>query len=232
MSGLAQPGEDPVVASGAGAGVVGAAGAGGASARAPRVRKAPAERRSEILEEAARIALADGLERITLREVADRLGVRPGLIGHYFPAIGDLVNAAFTLAVSRERDRLFVSTGAPLERLAEFVGRVESSEARDLGRLWLNARHLARFAPGLADAIGQQERLDEERLTALIEAGVAAGDFRTDNPAAACVRIWMAVDGLGAYANSPAVFETDAYGAYDGFVADVCAWTLGLTRPL
>ncbi|QYM76651.1 TetR/AcrR family transcriptional regulator [Leucobacter luti] len=195
---------------------------------APRVRKAPEERRSEILEEAARIALDEGLERITLREVAERLGVRPGLIGHYFPVIGDLVNAAFALAVSRERDRLFVPSGSPVERLAGFVRRVESAEARSLGRLWLNARHLARFAPGLAAAIAQQERLDEERLTALIEAGVVAGDFRAEHPAAACVRIWMAVDGLGAYANSPAVFEAGAYSAYDGFVGDVCAWTLGL----
>ncbi|RZT65904.1 TetR family transcriptional regulator [Leucobacter luti] len=191
------------------------------------MRKAPEERRAEILEEAAGIALADGLERITLREVAERLGVRPSLIGHYFPVVGDLVNAAFTLAVSRERDRLFVAGGSPTARLAEFVRRVESVPARPLGRLWLNARHLARFAPGLAAAIAQQEALDEERLTALIEAGVAAGEFRVGDPAVACVRIWMAVDGLGAYANSPDLLDT---AAYSGFVADVCAWTLGIAE--
>lgn len=195
--------------------------------RPPRVRKAPGERRAEILEVAAQIALEDGLERITLREVAERLGVRPSLIGHYFPAAGDLVDGAFTLAVSRERDRLFVAAGSPPERLAEFVRRVESAEARRLGRLWLNARHLARFAPGLAKAIAHQEALDEERLTVLIESGVESGEFHTADPAAACVRIWMAVDGLGAYANSPAVFEADAY---EGFVGDVSAWMLGLNR--
>lgn len=197
--------------------------------RKPRVRKAPDERRAEILEEAARIALDAGLERVTLREVAGGLDVRPGLIGHYFPAVEELVDEAFTLAASRERDRLFVAEGAPRHRLAEFVQRVESVEARALGRLWLNARHLARFQPRLAAAIAQQERLDEERLTALIDAGVAAGEFRTSDPAAACIRIWMAVDGLGAYANSPEVFASPAY---DGFVADVCRWTLGLDRPL
>ncbi|WP_025135072.1 TetR family transcriptional regulator [Leucobacter sp. PH1c] len=197
--------------------------------RAPRVRKDPDERREEILEEASRIALADGLERITLREVAAGLGVRPGLIGHYFPAVGELVGAAFARAVSRERDRLFVPGCTPRERLAEFVARVESAEARALGRLWLNARHLARFQPALADAIAQQEALDEERLTALIDAGNAAGEFRAPDPGAACIRIWMAVDGLGAYANSPAVLDEPAYG---GFVADVCRWTLGLADPL
>ena len=203
--------------------------AGSAGDRGLRVRKDPDERREEILAEAARIALADGLERITLREVAAGLGVRPGLIGHYFPAVGELVGAAFARAVSRERDRLFESSGSPLARLAEFVARAESPEARVLGRLWLNARHLARFQPALADAIAQQERLDEERLVALIEAGNAAGEFAAPDPQAACVRIWMAVDGLGAYANSPAVSEDPAYG---GFVADVCRWSLGLRDPL
>ncbi len=196
-----------------------------ASDPAPRVRKAPRERRAEILEAAAQVALTDGLERITLRAVAERLGVRPSLIGHYFPAVGELVDEAFARAVSRERDRLFTSVGTPPERLAEFVRRVESVEARVLGSLWLNARHLARFTPGLAAAIAQQEAIDEERLRSLIEAGVATGDFSVADPAAACVRIWMAVDGLGAYANSPEALLDDAYR---GFVADVCAWTLGL----
>lgn len=202
---------------------------GAVTERAARVRKAPGERREEILEEASRIALTEGLERITLREVAAGLGVRPGLIGHYFPVVGELVGAAFARAVSRERDRLFAEEGSPRARLTEFVARVESAEARALGRLWLNARHLARFQPALAEAIAQQEGLDEERLTALIEAGNAAGEFAAPDPGAACIRIWMAVDGLGAYANSPAVLEEPAYG---GFVADVCRWTLGLRSPL
>lgn len=194
-----------------------------------RVRKAPEERRAEILESAAQTALDAGLERITLREIAERLGVRPGLISHYFPAVDELVAEAFARAVSGERDRLFVATGTPRERLAAFVARVESAEARVLGRLWLNARHLARFQPRLADAIAQQEALDEDRLSALIAGGVAAGEFTAAVPRDAAIRIWMAVDGLGAYANSPAVRSEPAYA---GFVADACRWTLGLDRPL
>lgn len=200
-----------------------------AAERAPRVRKPPAERRAEILERAARVALEAGLERITLREIADQLGVRPGLIGHYFPAVDELVSEAFALAVSGERNRLFVAEGTPWERLREFALRVEGQEARALGRLWLNARHLARFQPGLAAAIAQQEELDEDRLSALISAGVTAGDFRVRDPRVASIRIWMAVDGLGAYANSPAVVTEPAYA---GFVADVCRWTLDLDRPI
>lgn len=188
------------------------------------MRKQPEERRAEIIAEAARIALGDGLERITLRAVADGLGVRPGLISHYFPAAEDLVIAAFLAAVTGERERLQAGEGSSLDRLAAFVRRVEF-ESVDLSRLWLNARHLARFTPALAEAIEEQEALDRERLVALIEQGRAEGAFEVADPLAACVRIFMAVDGFGAYANNIGDFEPEAYVH---FVADVCEWALGI----
>ncbi|MFT4231914.1 MAG: TetR/AcrR family transcriptional regulator [Leucobacter sp.] len=193
---------------------------------AARVRKQPEERRAEILAEASRIALEEGLERITLRAVAERLGVRPGLISHYFPAAEDLVIAAFLGAVSGERERLQADQGAPLERLASFVHRAQVDSV-DLSRLWLNARHLARFTPALAAAIEEQEGLDRERMIALIEEGCAAGAFAPADPFAACVRIFMAIDGFGCYANSPEPFEVDAY---TNFVADVSEWALGIEQ--
>lgn len=199
------------------------------SRKAPRVRKQPEERRAEILSEAARIALESGLERITLRAVAERLGVRPGLISHYFPAAEDLVIAAFELAIATEREWLFDAPGTALERLIGFVRRVESNEAAELARLWLNARHLARFMPALVDAIERQEAHDRARLIELIEEGAADGAFEVADVLGACVRILMAVDGFGAYANNQTQFEHDAYERY---VADVCEWALGLEPGL
>lgn len=192
---------------------------------ATRSRKQPEERRAEILKQASAIALADGLERVTLRAVAERLGVRPGLISHYFPAVEDLVAAAFELAVSGEREQMFVRAGSPTRRLIRLVERVSSGEADDLARLWLNARHLARFSEALASAIAAQESKDRDRLQALIEEGVTVGEFRTDDSFAACVRIFIAIDGYSVYVNSVDDFEVTAYTR---FVSDVCEWTLGL----
>lgn len=188
-------------------------------------RKPPAERRAEIVAAAAAIAFSDGLERVTLRAVAERLGVRPGLITHYFPAVEELVAAAFALAVSEEREQLLPTGGSPLERIARLAARAQSESARELSRLWLNARHLARFSPLLGSCLEDQEALDRERLTAIIAEGVHEGVFGVEDAAAAAVRILIAVDGFGAYANNRGAFEDPAFTC---FVADAAEWALGL----
>lgn len=198
----------------------------GVPASPSRTRKPADVRRAEILAAAAAIARRDGLEGVTLRAVAEPLGVRPGLISHYFSAAEALVIEAFVLAVTAERDWLFGEDDAPLAQMTGFVRRAESAEAVELCRLWLNARHLARAIPSLAVAIDEQEALDRSRMVALIEAGIDCGDFATEDPVGACTRIYMAVDAIGVYANNAEPFE---HPAFRHFVADVAEWSLGLS---
>jgi len=195
------------------------------SSSAQRTRKLPEVRRAEIVHEAASIALYEGLEGITLRAVAARLGVRPGLISHYYPVAEDLVIAAFVEAVSVEREELFPERGDPLSRMAHLISRIESNQAFELSRLWLNARHLCRFSPALAEALQAQEYLDRMRLTTLIEEGAAVGNFIVDDPFGASIRILVAIDGVGAYANNLGAFD---YEAFTRFVTDVAEWSLGV----
>lgn len=190
-----------------------------------RTRKRPEERREEILTTAAEIALDEGLERITLRAVAERLGVRPGLITHYFPVAEDLVVEAFRRAASIERERFFPASGPALERLESFVVHVDSGASMPLARLWLNARHLARFSPALAEVLDEQDALDRERLTAIIRDGVATGEFDVPDAEAASIRILLAIDGTGSYANSG---DALWHPVRRRFAADVAEWTLGL----
>lgn len=195
------------------------------STTSPRTRKHPDERREEILGCAADIAIEDGLERITLRVVAARLGVRPGLITHYFPVAEDLVVAAFARAAVTERERFFPKNGTPLERVAHFVHHIESGASLPLARLWLNARHLSRFSPSLDAELRVQDRLDRERLTQIIANGIASGDFGPVDAETACIRILIAVDGGGSYVNLSAKSD---HPAHKRVVADVAEWSLRL----
>ncbi|MGW3321221.1 TetR family transcriptional regulator C-terminal domain-containing protein [Streptomyces virginiae] len=79
------------------------------SVQRKRIRKSPEARRAEIVEAAAAVALAEGLECLTLRRIADELDVRPGLISHYFPSVEDLVAEAFGTAAGAELEVLLPS---------------------------------------------------------------------------------------------------------------------------
>ena len=169
------------------------------SVQPKRVRKAPEARRAEIVASAAAIALAEGLECITLRRVAEELAVRPGLISHYFSAAEDLVAEAFGTAATAELDDL-IPADRPPGRPLEYLARFDSYD--QMSRLWLNARHLSRYRATLRERVGRQEALWRDRLTELIREGADAGTFRASDPSVAAIAILVVLDGLGAHANT------------------------------
>ncbi|MFF8731534.1 TetR/AcrR family transcriptional regulator [Streptomyces sp. NPDC015171] len=175
------------------------------SVQRKRIRKDPAARRAEIVDAAAAVALAEGLECVTLRRIAEELAVRPGLISHYFPSAEDLVAEAFGSAATGELDRLLPAghpADTPTGLLARFLART-SGEAYDaISRLWINARHLSRYRPVLRDRVAQQEAAWRGRLETLIGDGVAAGEFRTADPRTTAIQILVVLDGLGVHANT------------------------------
>ncbi len=175
------------------------------SVQRKRIRKDPADRRAEIVAAAAGIALTEGLECITLRRIGEELDVRPGLISHYFPAVEDLVAEAFGHAASAELDALIPAgrtDGTPTRHLARFFAHATGQAYDNISRLWLNARHLSRYRPVLSDRVVAQEAAWRERLEGLIRDGVGRGEFRTDDPLVAAIRILVVLDGLGAHANT------------------------------
>ncbi|MFB7594021.1 hypothetical protein [Streptomyces sp. NPDC056160] len=103
--------------------------------------------------------------------------------------------------------------------------RLTDGEYRDLGRLWLNARHLSRFGAGLRSAVAAQESVTRGALADLIEEGARAGDFEVDDALGAALHILVTVDGLGAYANDD---EQVAHPALDDMVIAVAERLLGL----
>ncbi|MFJ5152936.1 TetR family transcriptional regulator [Streptomyces sp. NPDC088353] len=146
---------------------------------------------------------------MTMQLVADELGAPRGLISHYFATIDDLLCDAFVRVVVREREALLPEAEAelpPVRRLSRLLRRLGGEDFVDLGRLWLNARHLSRYRPNLLRVVAEQEAVMRDALTAVIEDGVRAGDFTTDDALGACVVILVAIDGLGSYANDDTRF--------------------------
>ncbi|MDG9717722.1 TetR/AcrR family transcriptional regulator [Streptomyces sp. DH24] len=175
------------------------------SVQRKRIRKSPAERSAEIVAAAAKVALSEGLECVTLRRVAEDLDVRPGLISHYFPSAEDLVAEAFGSAASAELDALLPAEhpdGTPTQRLAEFFAYTTGPAYDDMSRLWINARHLSRYRSVLRDRVARQEAAWRGRLTGLLRDGVERGEFRTPDPELTAIQILVVLDGLGVHANT------------------------------
>ncbi|MFF2898892.1 TetR/AcrR family transcriptional regulator [Streptomyces sp. NPDC057966] len=158
-----------------------------------------------MVDAAASVALAEGLEGITLRRIGVRLDVRPGLVSHYFPVVDELVAEAFGQIVGAELDTLVPPgrTGdTPVGRLARFFALATGEGHDALSRLWVNARHLSRYRPILRDRVGCQEAQWRGRLEQLIRDGVGSGHFHTADPCASAVQILVVMDGLAAHANT------------------------------
>ena len=151
------------------------------------------------------MALAEGLECITLRRIAEQLDVRPGLVSHYFPAVEDLVAEAFGKAAGGELDTLILAQrpdGTPLHHLARFFSLAAGAAYDDISRLWLNARHLSRYRPVLRERVTVQEAAWRGRLEGLLHEGVEQGELHTDDPYVTAIQILVVIDGLGAQANT------------------------------
>jgi AcrR family transcriptional regulator len=170
---------------------------------AVRRRKPPEERRSEILTTASALASEEGLESLTLRRVADELGVYPGLVSHYFQTVDELVVAAFRHAVTTESAECFAAVAdepTPLNGMRRLLPSLIGHDRDGVSLLWLDAWSAFRHRPGLAGEVNRQMAADKQRLADLIGEGVAAGEFHTADPQAAASRIYAVIDGLAVLA--------------------------------
>jgi AcrR family transcriptional regulator len=161
-------------------------------------RKAPAQRRAEMIEAASEIAVRDGLDKVTAKRVAAAIGVRPGLVDHYFTA-DQLVAAAFARAAAAESDEVFGEAGA----IPDGPGKIRHLLATwlhpghdPLTLLWLDAWQASRHRPALHAEVTALMTKDIDRLTAIIQAGADQGEFTCADPEAAANQIFNVVDGL------------------------------------
>jgi AcrR family transcriptional regulator len=183
----------------------------------PHVRRKTTEvRRAEIVAAAGEVAVTEGLDSVTLRRVADTIGVFPGLVNHYFPSVDGLVAEAFGAVMARDRDDTFamieVEANSYLDRMRRLLVYLVSRDRHRISLLWLAGWHSASSRPPLQIEILEQMHAWQARLSELIAAGVAAGEFRADDPAAAAGRILVAIDGITVVAGLQSELEYHSIG--------------------
>jgi AcrR family transcriptional regulator len=156
-------------------------------------RKPASERQAEIIETAAAIAVAEGLDRVTAKRVAAELGVFPGLVSHYFATADELVATAFAHAAAGEREQNFgvaLLADRPVDRMRRLLGFWLHQDRDPVSLLWLDAWQAGRRRPALMAEVGRQMNADL----------IAAGDFDIDDPGEPALQILSLVDGLSVQA--------------------------------
>jgi AcrR family transcriptional regulator len=151
-----------------------------------------------MIEAAAAVALRDGLDKVTAKRVAAVLGVRPGLVDHYFSA-DQLVAAAFAHAASAERNEVFgeaESVPDPVAGLKHLMAAWLGPDQDEYSLLWLDAWQACRHRPALREEVAAQMNEDVRRLAHLIQLGVDAGQLAVGKPDSAALQIMSLVDAL------------------------------------
>jgi AcrR family transcriptional regulator len=130
----------------------------------PRVVDAEV-RRSEIAGAVLRVLAVDGVEAVTMRNVADELGCTTGLLTHWVDGRAALIRLALATIVQRQTDRAVACLGdgveSVLRALEEFLPL--DDVRREEARIWLGFWALAVHDPDLRAE--HRARYREFRLT-------------------------------------------------------------------
>lgn len=164
-------------------------------------------RRQDVVEAVLRIIAVDGLERASLREVADEAGLAVGSVRHYFAGSEELLTYSFATVLDRILRRLggalpAVAAAVPGSReqrtavMAVLAGLLPLDETRAVEACaWMAFKNAARTRPFLA---GEADR--SHREVAAIAGQVVAALMPADEPQDALVveaeRLLATLDGL------------------------------------
>ncbi|HEX5859467.1 MAG TPA: TetR family transcriptional regulator C-terminal domain-containing protein [Microbacterium sp.] len=167
-----------------------------------RTRRSAGERIAEIGDAARAIALESGLSAVTLRGVAQHMGVASGLVAHYAPSMNDLVAETFAAIVGAELTELRQLAGdqdGHSGALVAVLGSMLDEGRADVTLVWVQSWALGGRNPALAESVREQMDLWRSFLAGLLADGHAAGEFRCDHPTAIAGQVLGMIDGLNAH---------------------------------
>ena len=165
--------------------------------RQPMTAEEFAQMRQRLLAETARIVASDGFPAMSMRKLADRVGLTAGALYRYFPTKHHLIVAMFADAIGELNARL----GAAAQRGSEPTG-VLREMLRDYGRFCVADHDRFRLL-FLENDVGFTTAVSEhpdtftgyQLVVAQADAAVAAGDLVAPSGEAAAQLLWAAVHG-------------------------------------
>ncbi|WP_371031045.1 TetR/AcrR family transcriptional regulator [Pseudoclavibacter sp. JSM 162008] len=166
-------------------------------------RKPAAERRADITAAATALALEEGLAGVTMRAVANRIGVAPALVAHYEPNMDELVTSTFRAIVGGELDELEVElapVGSASARLDLLVATLLDGSRDAVTHVWVDGWSIGRRNETLAEGVRAEMDRWHDAITRILVAGSATGEFRVREPDAVAWQILGMIDGLNAHA--------------------------------
>ncbi len=164
-----------------------------------RVRLSVAERREELLRAAVEQIEARGATAVRIADVAAALGVSNALVLYHFSTKEQLVAAAFQHAAEgdlAELRRILGRRSTAARRLRAAIRWYAPTGQAKGWRLWIEAWAAGLRDPELRRVAASLDQAWKAALTAVIDEGVAAGEFPCPDPAGAAWRLTAYLDGL------------------------------------
>jgi AcrR family transcriptional regulator len=200
------------------------------SERRPYKRESEEMRRDALISAALDLVAEGGPQAATVRAIADRAGVTPGLIRHYFATKEDLTRAAYMRLMDRmtgdNAEALDSAPQSPTARLAAFVAASLRPPVVDPLRLgvWAGFIHGVRRDPEMR-AVHQQSYVAYRDLLQSLIAALprAADEARLRAEAIACNAV---IDGL--WLEGSALPEGFAEGELERIGLDAVGAILGV----
>ncbi|SDP17121.1 transcriptional regulator, TetR family [Microbacterium testaceum StLB037] len=156
----------------------------------------------EIQDAAQRIALTDGLLAVTARSVAAEMGVTASLVVHYERNMEELVARTFDMIVTRELDEvraLVAKEACPTDRVRVLLSTLLAGGRDAMALVWVQSWGIGGRNEALAGSVRTQMDAWEGFVAELIEDGVKAGEFTSDNTRAVAAQMVGMIDGLNAH---------------------------------
>lgn len=170
-------------------------------AAAPR-RLPPEERERSILRGAVDLAGQSGLEALTVRAVAAKVGVTPALVAHYRPVMESFVAEVFTEIVAAERDEVIASYDPDVDLRTNLLRLIETllDDSRDdVAMVWVQSWALGARNEALGERVRVEMDLWHSALEDLIARAIAEDPAVHVDPGSSAWMLLAMVDGMSAH---------------------------------